>query len=373
MLILLTMKHTFLFILLFFSSFSFSKGIEVDTFLVRKENEIALALDKLRASQNKSEMELNNISLISELSDIFNHPQLFDYEFTKLKTMSTIMPEDKSFRLFNWNIEDEQQNHTHYCYLVKKGRSGKNKVYTFKEDKITLPPQPKGYLTPNKWYGALYYKIVTKKRGNKTFYTIFGYNGNNRSSNKKLLDVFWFKGKSLRLGYPLFQDERDLEKLNYRVFFEFSDKAMVSVKYLSDIDKIVFDHLSPETPKLKGMYEYYVPDMTYDAYFWEDGFWHYQADIIVGNPKVKSRRVYSIDPKTGEETYKIVPLDWESPVDENTGDQKDIQVDTENNQTKKSKKKKRKAKKKKNKRIRKKNKKGQPRSAIGNDGYHKLN
>ena len=93
----------------------------------------------------------------------------------------------------------------------------------------------------------------------------------------------------------------------------------------------------------------------------------------MGNPEQKQRRVYSIDPKTGEETYKIVALDWVNPVDANSGDQKDIQVEPENNQTKKSKKKKRKAKKKKNKHIRKKNKKGQPRSAIGNDGYHKLN
>ncbi len=367
------MKRTLTILLLVLSTFSFSKTIEVDTFLVRKEKDIAQALDNLRKSKGKSETELNNINLISELKEIFNNPNIFNYNFTLLTTMSTIMPEDKSFRLFNWNIEDEQQNHTHYCFLVKKGRGGKNKVYQFKEDKITLPPRPKGYVSPYKWYGALYYKIITKKVGNKTLYTIFGYNGNNRNSNKKILDVFWFKGKSLRIGYPLFQDERDLEKLNYRVFFEFSDKATISLKYLADIDKIVFDHLSPETPKLKGMYEYYVPDMTYDAYFWEDGFWHYQVDIIVGNPKKISRRVYSIDPETGEETYKIVPIDWVSPVDPNSGDQKDIQVETENNQTKKSKKKKRKAKKKRNKRIRKKNKKGQPRSAIGNDGYHKLN
>jgi len=369
------MKNVFVFLLIINNTFSFAKKIEVDTFLVRKENDIAKALETLRQSKSNTELELNNISLISELKDIFSSPNLFDYEFTKLTTMSTIMPDDKSFRLFNWNIENEQQIHSHYCFLVKKGRNGKNKIYEFKEDKVTLGPNPKGYLTPYKWYGALYYKIITKKVKNKTFYTILGFNGNNRSSNKKILDVFWFKGKTLRIGYPLFQDERDLDKLNYRVFFEYSDKATISVKYLSDIDKIVFDHLSPETPKLRGMYEYYVPDFTYDAYFWEDGFWHYQADIIVGNPTKLSRRVYSIDPKTGEETYKIVAIDWVNPVDPNSGDQKDIQVETENNQTKKSKKRKEKERKKKNKQIKKNNKgkKGkQHRSAVGNDSYHKF-
>ncbi|MGV6861097.1 MAG: hypothetical protein ACWA41_04960 [Putridiphycobacter sp.] len=366
------MRIIFLHILIFTSVFSFAKDIEIDTFLVRKEKDIALALETLRKSKSESEIELNNLNLISELEDIFQSDNLFDYEFTLLTSMSTIMPEDKSFRLFNWNIEGKNQVHTHYCYLVKKGR-GKNKVFTFKEDKVTLRPNPDGYLTHNRWYGALYYKIITKKVGNKTFYSIFGYNGNNRSSNKKILDVFWFKGKSLRLGYPLFQDERDLDKLHHRIFFEYSDKATISVKYLADIDKIVFDHLSPETPKLKGMYEYYVPDMTYDAYFWEDGFWHYQADIIVGNPKEKSRRVYSIDPETGEETFKVVPIDWINPVDEKSGDQKDIQVQPENGMSKRDKKKKRRAQKRNNRRIKKENKKYQknkPQSAVGGERYY---
>ena len=366
----------FLFLLYVFTSIStFAKEVEIDTFLVRKENEIAIALNNLRQSKTNAELELNNITLIAELKELLDYPDLFDYSFDKLNTMSTLVAPDKSFRIFNWNIENEQQEHLHFCYLVQKGRSGKNKVYTFKEDKITLRPNPDGMLTPNRWYGALYYKIIPKKIGSKTYYTVLGYNGNTRSSNKKILDVFWFKGKSLRIGYPIFQDERDLEKLHHRIFFEYSDQAVISVRYLEDLDKIVFDHLSPETPKLKGMYEYYVPDMTYDAYFWEDGFWHYQADIIVGNDKEISRRVYSIDPETGEETFKIEKIEWINPVNPNSGDQKDIQVDIENNQTKKSKKKKAKQtsklRKRKNKAI-KKAKKNQPRSAIGNDNYKQL-
>jgi hypothetical protein len=153
---------------------------------------------------------------------------------------------------------------------------------------------------------------------------MFAYDGATRSSNKKILDVFWFKGKSLRIGYPLFQDERNKTELHKRVFIEYSEKASISVNHKPSINKIVFDHLMPETPNLKGMYEYYIPDMSYDAYFWENDFWNYQADIIIGNDKEKSRREYYLDEETGEEQYRIVPIDYVKP------EGKDLTTETEN-------------------------------------------
>jgi hypothetical protein len=315
-----------LYILLILPAFSFAKEIEVDTFLVRKENELAHLLIKLRESKSPNDILMSNIDFTDALKEILTYPGVLDYPFDSLTTMSTIKSPDGAFRLFNWNVEDKNQMHSHYCYLVRKGRGGKNQVITFKEDKFSLGPRPDGMLTANKWYGGLYYKIVPVQVGRKTLYTMFAYNGGNRSSNKKILDVFWFKGKSLRLGYPIFQDERDNETLHRRVFIEYSEKASISVNYQASINKIIFDHLMPETPNLKGMYEYYLPDMSYDAYFWKDDFWNYQADIIVGNNKEKSRREYYVDKDTGEEKFKIVPIDWINPSIEG----KNLETEIEN-------------------------------------------
>jgi len=304
-----------LYILLLIPNFTFAKKIEIDTFLVRKENDLVLLLDKLRKSKDNAELDYNNLNFEEELKEVLKAPGILDYPFDKLNTMSTIKSPDGVFRVFNWNIEKENQVHYHFCYVVKKGRGSKNQIIKFKEDRFTLGPRPDGMLTPNRWYGGLYYKIVPIQVGRKTMYTMFAYNGSTRSSNKKILDVFWFKGKSLRLGYPIFQDERNEEELHRRVFIEYSEKATISVRYDAGINKIIFDHLRPEAVKLKGMYEYYIPDMSYDAYFWENNFWNYQADIIVGNgnEKEKSRREYYIDTETGEEKFKIVPLDFVNP------------------------------------------------------------
>ena len=145
-----------------------AKKVEVDTFLVRKELEIANILTDLRNAQKDAEREMINLELIDALQEVLVYPGTMEYEFESWTSMSTLRSPDNEFRIFNWNIEDENLMHSHFCYLITpRWGSKENRVYEFKEDKITLPPRPTNVLTPNKWYGALYYKIIPVQQGNK--------------------------------------------------------------------------------------------------------------------------------------------------------------------------------------------------------------
>ncbi|MCB9224026.1 MAG: hypothetical protein R2780_06510 [Crocinitomicaceae bacterium] len=306
-------------IIILSQSISFAKEVELDTFLVRKENEILKVLTDLRSTQDEAEKEFYNLSLQQELEDLLTYPGVMEYPFEKWTTISTIKSPDGAFRLFNWNIESQDLVHSHYCYLVKPNRGDKpNIVYTFKEDKITLEPRPQGILTPDRWYGALYYKIIPIAKGNKTFYTVLGFSGKDRSTNVKLLDVFYFKGKTLRMGYPLFQESRESKTLVKRVFFQYSEKALISLNVNDKIGGIVFDHLVPEQETLEGMYEFYIPDMTYDCYKWIDGIWKYEEDVIAYNdPNMKIKQWHPTnDGETSE--YDEVKDFWINPVDPNS-------------------------------------------------------
>ncbi len=329
-----------------------------DTTLVKIEKELYVLLRQLRSAATDVEREMYNISFYEELKEALKDPNILEYPFSKLTTISTIKSPDGSFRLFNWNVETNRLSHKHYCFMVKRGRVfGKNTIIEFKEDKISIPPSPITTLTPNRWYGALYYKIIPVKKGNKTLYTVLGYNGNTRVSNKKILDVFWFKGNRLRIGYPIFEENENSAKLKRRIFFEYSEKASVSIRYISGIDKIVFDHLTPETANLKGMYEFYIPDLTYDAYLWKNGVWRYQKDIQVGNAVARTTKRYYVDPETGEDKYKVEKNKWLNP--DGSGEQQ-VVVEIENDGKKpKSTKKQKKSDKSKAKKI-----KSNPRSAV---------
>ncbi|NOQ73095.1 MAG: hypothetical protein GQ574_13905 [Crocinitomix sp.] len=316
------MKLFITYIFLLAASTGFAKGIEVDTFLVRMEAEINQQLEIVRAAKDDNQRYLENESLKDLVESILARPGSLTYPFASFQSMSTISSPDGAFRIFNWNIEDNVGLNSHYCYMILPSRGEKpNQVIEFKEDKVTIPPRPANMLTPNNWYGALYYKIIPVRKGSKTMYTMIGYNGAGRSTNRKMLDVFYFKGKKLRMGYPIFQESETSSRLVRRVFFEHSEKAKISVNMNTQLDAIVFDHLVPETADLKGMYEFYVPDMTYDAYRWEGDIWRYNVDLIATNQENKKTRVYN--PKfetdtTGKEKEFIDLNDkWTDPVDGN--------------------------------------------------------
>ncbi|MBD3635849.1 MAG: hypothetical protein HUJ25_00795 [Crocinitomicaceae bacterium] len=306
-------------ILLFVPSLLFAEDGEIDTFLVHKEKVIGEALSKLRGAEDDGTRELYNIELQSELEQILEDPRVLDYPFESWTTMSTITSPDGEFRIFNWNIEDENLNHSHYCYLVRRTRSNKpNYVYKFKENTVELPPRPTNTLTPDMWYGALYYKIIPVPRGNKTFYTVLGFSGEDRMTNQKLIDVFYFKGRTLRMGYPMFQEAKDSKRLVRRVFFQYSQRAMISLNMNEKLGGIVFDHLVPEQENLKGMYDFYIPDMTYDAYKWDGKIWRYEEDVIAYNNE--NKRIRQWHPTDGGDSseYDEVRDFWINPVDPNS-------------------------------------------------------
>lgn len=302
-------------ILLLFPFLAFSKGLETDTLLIRQENEINVILTNLRSAKDDKARAPLNAQLKKELSAMLINPDVLDYPFRKWATMSTIASPDGEFRLFNWNVESDEGVHSHYCFLVKKSTSEANIIIELKEDKFTISPRPEETLTADHWYGALYYNIVPVKKGNKTLYTIFGYSGNDRSTNRKLLDVFYFKGKTLRMGYPLFQEAPGSQHLLRRVFFEYSEAAIMTVRMNENLGAIVFDHLVPENPQLDGIFDYYIPDMTYDGYKWENGIWVYYEDIIAYNTNNEVVRNYTITDDGSPTTYRDTESGWIDPVD----------------------------------------------------------
>ena len=334
--------------------------------LIAAEIEIASWLDSVRKARTDAEQEMHNISLYQAVKDLEDINGILEYPFSKLTSMSTIKAPDGEFRLFNWNIENKNLVNSHYCIMFKKARGLKKHIaIEFKEDKYTIPPKPTNMLTPNKWYGALYYKIVPVRVGNRKLYTILGYSGGTRSTNKKLIEVFWFKGNKLRLGYPLFETEDNAKNLQRRIFFEYSEQATVSVRFLTDIGKIVFDHLVPENKNMEGMYEFYIPDLSYDAYYWKDGRWKYQKDIQVGNKSEKTTKIFYTDPKTGDTRFKVQKNKWEDPTGEGSAGtgEKHVATDIEND-GKSSKDDKRKKEKKPRKQKTAKTEKKKPQSAI---------
>lgn len=289
------MKASVLFLFSVLAGFSFAQN---DSIFAQKEKQLVEYLGALRSAKNDLEKETANQKFKTYLFETIKLNGAIDYPFSGLKSMGSIKSPDNSFRLFNWNIEQDDETHKYYCYVLRFDDRKKDwKIIELIDNSMMLPPQPEDVLDENMWYGALYYKIIPFEKSGKTIYTLLGYDANNNMSHTKLIDVMSFSGSHVKLGSPVFKMDDQLLK---RVFFEHSKKCVMSLNYDETRKKIVFDHLSPESPSMEGFREFYVPDMSYDALVINGNKWTLEKDVVSVNPKPSKPLVYRHQNEKGE-------------------------------------------------------------------------
>ena len=107
----------------------------------------------------------------------------------------------------------------------------------------------------------------------------------------------------------------------------------MSLKYEEQRERIIFDHLSPESPSMKNFYSFYVPDMSYDAFVLEGSKWILHEDVIGTNPHndAKKQVVFVKNEKTGKLERKVIKSEWINPENPNdpTGGSEHVAVTPE--------------------------------------------
>lgn len=304
-----------LILLLSFSSSIF--GQKNYSQLREKEEELSKLLTELRATKGDAELNEANEKFKKAFGKALEMDNAFDFPFASLNTVGKIYSDDELVRVITWNVQYEDLMHNYFSFIMKKDeRRDRVDVIELKRQKQHFGMIQEETVTNENWYGALYYDIIDVQRRNRTYYTLLGYDANDQRSSIKLIDVLYFTGKIPNFGYPLFDVTQGRAK---RVIFEHSNKATMSLRYDEQRDKIVFDHLTPESPGLKEFREFYVPDMSYDAYDWDGKQWVRIEDIIAVNKEVAN----NVDLKAYDaETDTVVTLPtkskWINPEDPNS-------------------------------------------------------
>lgn len=280
---------------------------------VDREDELAELLDSLRSATNDTEKLERNDAFQKLLAKTLEEPTIFDLQFQKLETVGFITSPDGLVKVVNWNVEMDDESQRYFAYVLHKNpRTNEHEVFELKENPAMFDPKPTDFLESDNWYGALYYQIVPFEKNNKTSYIVLGWDGLTSRSNMKLIDVLTFTSKGVRLGQASFKVGEETLK---RVFFEHSETAVMSLRWEERYERIIFDHLSPETPTMAGFYEYYVPDMSYDAFTLEGNKWELQEDVIGVNDAQADVKVGTkIDPKTGDIIMETEDAKWEDPT-----------------------------------------------------------
>ncbi len=280
---------------------------------------------KLYSCQDDLDKKKYNQQIVQVFEKALTVKNSFSYTFDSLNDIARLTPPDKSFRLINWNVPYSDGTQEYFGFIQNKYVQVKKKGL-FKKEKteiIQLYPlidksfeikNPENAITDNKkWFGMLYYKIIPRKTKKQTYYTLLAWDGNDKLSQKKIIDVLTFDNNGVpHFGADIFNMPKKNPK---RVIFEYAATCTMSLRYSSKKDSIVFDHLAPENPLLEGQYQYYCTDMSYDGFGFKRGKWNYGTDLNVTNEKEPNDKFYN-DPHNTKSTHgsnSIIPKEKKKP------------------------------------------------------------
>ncbi len=213
-------------------------------------------------------------ALIQALVRTLQIENSFQYQFERLRTVSILTPPDSSFRIFTWQLFVNDSTYRYYGAIQKNSK--KLELFPLIDRSFEYEVFPTyDLLSPEKWYGALYYNIrqFDTKEGRRYF--LFGYDGYSFFEKQKVLEVFSFD----KAGKPVFGGEvfswaEPRTPAPVRMHFQYSAEAAIKMNWDEQYQMIIFDHLI-EMPSPFGRDMTYVTDGSYDGFKFEKGRWKF--------------------------------------------------------------------------------------------------
>ncbi len=207
---------------------------------------------------------------IETLKNTLQIPNSFDYEFDLLKTVSSIRSDDGTFRIFTWNLLLDSGKYM-YFGAIQMNNPDSLELYGLYDSSDYNKDIFYGQFDNRHWMGALVYQVHHYRWKKQDYYITFGWDGQDDKTNRKIIDVLWFNEEGQpNFGEEIFDFDGDLQS---RIIFDFNDRAAMLCRYDDFEDAIIFSNLVPINPMMKGIYQNYVPDGTYDYLKFEKGIW----------------------------------------------------------------------------------------------------
>ena len=273
-----------LFIFMSISLFSTAQNSSIVYFNAVQDTLNNLGKQVLNTAAPQAKRELLNSQFKQTLYRSLQHEAAFDCNFDSVKSLVRLVPSDKKMVLLNWEFPNDDGTFVYFGYVMYTHPKTKKKtIVELKDNSENLKRPESQVLKPDNWFGAHYYKMILVKHKRNTYYCLLGADWNNKLSKKKLIDVVSIsKDGSIKFGAPIIQYNKVIVN---RIIFEYTAAVSMSLRYDDASKMIIFDHLSPIDETLKGQYQFYAPDLSYDAFKFKKGKWIHIENIDARNLK----------------------------------------------------------------------------------------
>lgn len=266
----------FSFILFVFVNKLFAQNIDLITITDSLNN----CFTKIISEKNDENKLILNNRVLEYMRFFLSKEESFKYPVNSVKNIGFIQSGDDKLKIYTWNIPLNDGTHKYFGFIQYYSKKKKQNLVFELMDKSNEIKNPEfAVLNNTNWYGALYYRVIQTKYKNKIYYTLLASDLNNFLTKKKIIDVLYFdQNEKPVFGEQIFEQSN---KLFTRVIFEFNVRASMTLTYDLNVKMIVYDHLSPSKSFLKGQYEFYGPDFSYDGLKFKKGKWIEYTDIEI--------------------------------------------------------------------------------------------
>jgi len=240
--------------------------------------QIKILFSKLKYDIPDNEKDILSRKIWERLEKLLENKLLFDNDFSHFERLATVISADKKVKICTWNVEYSSGEHFFYGGLAINTSSNPI-VYELKDKRKSAENPLQSVMTPDNWYGCIYYDIIENRYEKNTYYTLIGFSGNNAFSQIKLVDILTFSDNEKpnpKFGLNMFTDRY---KNNRRLIFEYGKNTTMMLRYDSNFNMIVIDNLSPSAPQFYNDFRYYGPDLSYNGLRFDKGKWIYEDEI----------------------------------------------------------------------------------------------
>lgn len=247
----------------------------------------------LKAPDDAEKLILNG-KLNSLMETALQDPKSAEFPFDSLKRFRMLLQSsDKQLRIYNWALQMDDKTFQYFGFIQHyNSRRKKWELYELSDRSEEIRSPENQTLDHKKWFGAFYNSIIVTRIKKRTFYTLLGWDGNDRITQKKIIEILSFNSSGMPVfGEPLIETEKEINPYkkirvyNKRQIFEYKQGVFMTLKWSEKEHMIVYDVLGPTDSSKKGIFSDYGPTLALDGFIWEKGKWKMLRDPDVRNEK----------------------------------------------------------------------------------------
>lgn len=202
-------------------------------------------------------------------------PYSFNFHFDSLSAIKHITSPDGRFKFFSWQVDLGDGTYRQRGAMQLPTINGQLKLLPFFDNSDFVQNNSLGVYDRKKWIGTIYYDIIPVPYNGATIYTLLGFDENNTTVSKKIIEVLQFENEEPILGGDFFLFPNDPTYpigIVDRFIYNYKKGSNAVVKYDNLQKRIIISELASTENDLKKQ-ETLVPTGNFKYFAWINNKW----------------------------------------------------------------------------------------------------